>query len=279
MLAVSLALAACVGWGVADFLGGLKSRTLPLLSVLMLSSLVGFGLILGIVAFRGDLPEPDPRLLLAVAGGAASAAALLLLYRGFVVGSMAIVAPVSATGAVLPVVIGLASGESPTALQSAGMAAAVVGSVLASKERRSGGKGTRPSAGIGLALSAAVAIGAFFVIMDRASDADPYWAALILRLAQCLFLLPVLWALRPPLRMARVHLPAVAAIGMFDALASFAYTLATTRGMLSVVAVVGSLYPAVTVLLAVVVLRERPQKLQVVGVILALAGVGLISGG
>jgi len=279
MLAIGLSLAACLCWGVADYLGGLKSRHLPVLTVLMLSALFGLGLIISIVWVRGQALPHNPVLLFAVLAGAAGALALLLLYRAMAVGSMAIIAPISATGVVLPVLMGLATGDNPSHLQGFGMAAAILGSVLASRETNNGGKEKRLAAGIGLAVGAAVCIGVFFIVMDRASDVDPYWASLISRSSQCVLLLPAVLYKRTPLKIGGTHLPALIALGFVDSLANFAWAVATTLGMLSLVAVIGALYPAVTVLLAILLLRERPQILQGIGVILAIAGVVLISAG
>ena len=279
MLAVSLSLAACLGWGVADFLGGLKSRELPVITVLMASGVIGLGLILLIVGVRGGALPDNPVLLLAFAGGMVGVMAMIMLYRALAVGSMAIVAPISASGAILPVVVGLATGDNPTRLQSLGIVAALAGSVLAARERHTGGKGNRLAAGAGLAAGSAVAIGIFFIVMDQASEVDPFGAALLMRFSYCASLLPILLLVRPSLRVGRTHLPAIVTLGIVDALAGVAFAVATTKGMLSIVSVVGSLYPAVVVLLSVIILHDRPQRVQVISVILAVGGVALISSG
>lgn len=279
MLAIGLSLAACLGWGIADYLGGIKSRQLPVLSVLIISTFFGLGLIIAIVWARGHGLPHNPMVLFAIAAGAAGTLALLLLYRAMAVGSIAIIAPISATGVVLPVLMGLAIGERPSHIQGLGMAAAMIGTVLASREKNNGNGEKRLAAGIGLAAGAAICVGTFFIVMDRASDVDPYWAALIMRASQCIFLLAAAAYARPSLRLERFHLPALIALGFVDALANFSWAIAATRGMLSLVAVIGALYPAVTVLLAVVLLKERPQRVQGVGVILAIVGVVLISAG
>ncbi len=103
MLALSLSLAACFGWGVADFLGGLKSRQLSVFTVLMVSSIFGLAVILAIVLVRGVAPPTNPVVLWAVLGGFAGLGAMFFLYRGLSIGSMAIVAPISATGVILAI--------------------------------------------------------------------------------------------------------------------------------------------------------------------------------
>ena len=279
MVALSLSLAACLGWGVADFLGGLKSRQLSVFSVLMVSSFFGLGAILVIVLVRGVAPPGDPALLLAVVGGIAGVAAMFFLYRGLSIGSMAVVAPISATGVILPVIVSLAAGDNPSFLQKLGIAAAIIGAVLASREKNDDGNGSRLSTGVGLAIGSAIAAGVFFVVMDQASEADPYWAAFLMRFSYFAFLIIIFLLKRPVVQAGKVHMPAIIVLGICDALAGFAYALATTRGMLGLVAVVGALYPAVTVLLSMLVLRERPQRTQFIGVLLAVGGVTFISAG
>ena len=279
MVALSLSLAACLGWGVADFLGGLKSRQLSVFSVLMVSSFFGLGTILVIVLVRGVAPPGDPALLLAVVGGIAGVAAMFFLYRGLSIGSMAIVAPISATGVILPVIVSLAAGDNPSFLQKLGIAAAIIGAVLASREKNDDGNGSRLSTGVGLAIGSAIAAGVFFVVMDQASEADPYWAAFLMRFSYFAFLIIIFLLKRPVVQAGKVHMPAIIVLGICDALAGFAYALATTRGMLGLVAVVGALYPAVTVLLSMLVLGERPQRTQFIGVLLAVGGVTFISAG
>ncbi|MGD2036489.1 MAG: DMT family transporter [Desulfobacterales bacterium] len=279
MTAISLSLAACFGWGVADFLGGLKSRQLSVFSVLMVSSFFGLGAILVVVVVRGVAPPNSPVLLLAVVGGAAGLAAMFLLYKGLSIGTMAIVAPISATGVILPVIVSLAVGDNPTPLQKLGMAVAIAGAVFASLEKNNDGNSRRLATGVGLAIGSAIAAGIFFVVMDLASEADPYWAAFLMRFSYFAFLIIIFLLTRPAVQVGRVHMPAIIFLGICDALAGFAYALATTHGILGIVAVVGALYPAVTVLLSMLILRERPQPAQLIGVVLAVVGIAFISAG
>jgi drug/metabolite transporter (DMT)-like permease len=245
----------------------------------MFSALFGLGLLIPVVLTRGQALPVNSTLFYSVIAGAAGALALVLLYRALATGSMAIVAPISATGALLPVLAGLATGDSPSNIQAFGMVVAIIGTVLASREKNNGSGENQLAAGIGLAVGAAVCVGVFFILLDRASETDPYWAAFIVRISQAVLLLSVVLCMRMPLRIGRIHLPALISLGCIDALATIAWAIATTKGLLSLVAVIGSLYPAVTVLLAVILLKERPQFLQAIGVILAIIGVVLISAG
>ena len=279
MIALSLSLAACVGWGVADFLGGIKSRSIPVLTVMLIANLFGFILILAVVTIRAEAMPHDPVLLMAVIGGIAGIVALGLLYRGLAVGSMSIVAPISATGVILPVLAGFLFGDVLTCLQSIGIVAAILGSILAATERDKGSGSRRMSKGVGLAAGAAVAVGVFFIVMDQASEADPYWATLIMRFSYGVFLLPIVIKTGAPIKTGRIHLPAIMALGIVDAFASLSFSMASTMGMLSLVSVVAALYPAVTALLSTLLLGERPHLSQCFGIILALSGVVLISTG
>lgn len=276
-MAISLSLAACLGWGLADFLGGVKSRQLPTLTVLIVSNIFGVAVIGGIVIFRGRALPHNPELLWAILGGLAGVSAMFMLYRALAVGSIPVLAPLSATGVVIPVILGVATGDNPAVLQSLGIFLAIAGAMVAAREKATGENLDQPTAGIRLALGSALAVGFFIIFMDRASEVDPYWAAFIMRASYGLFLLPLILYSRPPLRISRSHIPALLCMGTVDALAGFAFAVATTVGMLSLVSVVGSLYPVVTVLLSALVLRERPQRIQLLGVILALTGVALIS--
>ena len=289
MLALSLSLAACVGWGVADFLGGLKSRRLPALAVLFQANLFGTLLIALLVALRAEAPPLSINLGWAVLGGVTAVVAMYALYQGLAEGNMAIVAPISATGVLLPVIWGIARGEALSPLQIGGMATAVVGALFAAYENggashdREAGHVRRQlsrspiAKGAGWAAASAFAVGFYLIFMERASQADPYWAAFIMRCAYGSALYALVAATATVMAIGRPHYPAIICIGVVDALAGFAYALATTKGLLSIVAVVGAVYPVVTVLLAAMVLGERPQRLQWFGVVLAVVGICLIS--
>jgi drug/metabolite transporter (DMT)-like permease len=277
VFALSLSLAACFGWGIADFIGGVKSRHLPTLTVLTVSNIFGVAMIFAIVCLRGIPMPEDPALWWAVAGGLAGIIAMFLLYKALAIGPMSIIAPISSLGAILPLAFGLTTGDELSTLQILGIPTVIAGTLLAVRETGEKSEAKTLAKGTWMALASALAVGCFLIIMDRASAVDPYWSALIMRSSYGIFLTPVVFILRPPLKVGRLHLPAIIALGIVDALAGFAFALATTVGMLSLVAVVGSLYPAVTILLSSVFLRERLQPVQYLGVTLALSGVVLIS--
>ena len=279
MLAVSLALIACLNWGISGFLAGMKSRVMPVLTLLVFSNMASVGMFFIILGVRG-VPFPwDPNLLYAVLGGTFGIGALYCLYRGLAVGAISIVVPVSSLCALLPVVTGLIIGEVLHPIQVLGIVLAIGGGVMVSLEKNVGADKKRIAAGILPALGAAFGFGAFFVVMDLAGTVDPLWAAMISRTSCLLFLIPAVLLKRPCLKIKAVHLPAVFAIGILDGSAAFAYTAATTKGLLSLVSVISSLYPAVSVILAAFFLKERLHGLQFYGVAMAILGVTLISAG
>jgi drug/metabolite transporter (DMT)-like permease len=193
------------------------------------------------------------------------------------VGAMAIVAPISAVSAAIPFIVGVASGERPSALQLVGVALALAGVALASREPPELGGGR--AAGVGLALLAAAGFGAYYVCLDQAADESVAWAVATARGTSSLLAISAALVVGVTLRPGARFFPAVAAVGLCDVGANVLVGLALTRGYLSVVSVLASLYPVVTVALASVLLRERIARPQLVGVSGALTGAALITAG
>jgi drug/metabolite transporter (DMT)-like permease len=274
-----LALAASLSWGIGDFLAGLRARRLSVLTVLVVSQAAGVTTIALVVAVRGEGPPAVQELGYAALAGAAGAIGLAALYRGLAVGSMSVVAPISATAAVVPVVFGVLTGERPSPAQSVGIALAVGGVVLASRSRRVDGRGRAVAEGVGLALVAALAFGFLLVALGEASEGDALWATLAMRATSFSLLVLTAVALRPSLALAERDLPVLLLIGVLDTAGNALFALATTESLLSLVAVLGQLYPVVTVLLARILLGERLSSGQGLGVLGAFAGVALITAG
>jgi drug/metabolite transporter (DMT)-like permease len=230
--------------------------------------------------FAGDAFPSGSAIGWAALAGVAGIIALTCFYRALAIGTMSVVAPISATAAAVPVLVGLIEGERPSGLQIAGMAMALAGVILASREPVEEGCPPANRAAIGLALVAAAGFGTFFVGLDRASEgADVPWVIVVSRGCSLVFLVVAALVVRPALPRDTASLATLATIGLLDLGANGFYALATQEGLLSVVAVLGSLYPAVTVVLARFVLAERVARIQEVGVVLALAGVVAISAG
>jgi len=279
MIAVVLGLGSSLCWGIADFMGGLASRRMPVLTVLVVSQVVGLALLLVVVGPRAEGPPEAHHLVVAALSSFAGVGALAAFYRGLAVGTMAVVAPISATAAVVPVVAGVATGERPTGLQLAGIVLAVGGVVLASRERVEEGASGGVATGAGLALVAALGFGLFFVLMDSASEGDVFWALLVNRVTGVTMLVVLVAVMRPRVRMNRADARLVVGVGAFDVSANASFAVASTEGLVSVVGVCSSLYPVVTVLLARFILDERVRSLQLAGVALALVGVVAIGAG
>jgi drug/metabolite transporter (DMT)-like permease len=273
--AVALALASSLSWGLSDFFGGLQSRRRPLLTVIFLTQAAGFTAVLIALAIRGEGP-PDGAGWIgwAVLASVAGVTGLSAFYRGLATGAMGVVAPISSTAAVVPLVVGLASGERPSAVQAVGIALAIVGVVMASRE-----EGGASAAGAGLAIVAALGFGGFFVGIAEASKSDALWALGASRACSVTILTCAVLAVRPQMPRGARDYAALALIGVLDTSANLLFALATTQGLVSVVAVLGSLYPMVTLLLARFLLHERLRGLQRVGALGALAGAALISAG
>ncbi|MDQ3631345.1 MAG: DMT family transporter [Actinomycetota bacterium] len=280
MLAVALALSASLCWGVADFAGGFFSRRLPaLLVVLVLETggLLGIALVLAVT--REAPPELESVLLAAVAG-LSGTGGLVCFFRGMALGSMAIVAPVFASGAaIVPVVVGLATGDTVTALVGAGLALAAVGILLASLEsEHEAGRSRQARKALGFALVGALGAAGFVVASDAASDGSVAWTLFVARAAAIPFLVVGVGLIRAR-RPARSDLAAIGFFGLIDLAATACFGLAATRGALAVVAVLGAMYPVITAGLARVVLKERIRRIQLAGVAFALLGVALVAAG
>jgi drug/metabolite transporter (DMT)-like permease len=277
VLAIALGLAASLSWGVADFLGGIQSRRMPVVAVVLGSQLAGLVLVAAIVAIRGEpLPGGD-FLVYASLSSVGGIIGLTAFYKALSIGAMGVVAPLSSTAAVIPLVVGLATGDRPSALQGVGVAVALVGVLLASRE--AGEHGGSVSKGAGFALISAVGFGCFFLAIDKASDSDVLWAVCVNRTVSVGLLGLALLATRPALGLRPADMRTLAIVGLLDILANGFFAVAATKGLVSVVAVLASLYPVITVVLARVVLKERLRAVQRVGAALALMGVALISAG
>jgi drug/metabolite transporter (DMT)-like permease len=280
MLGIGLALAASLCWGFGDFIGGSKTRVLPVLIVLVCSQLVGLVWIGG-VALVANEPVPDSReIVFAALSAVAGTAGLACFFRAIAVGKMSLVVPIAATAAAVPVFVGIATGDRPSVLQLIGMPIALAGAVMASREQDAQQRGRGGlAAGVLLAALSAFFIGLFFLAIDVASDGGAVWASLVNRITSVTLLLVAVAFVRPRLGNARPHLPLLAVAGTLDVSANLLFAAASTKGLVSLVSVAGSIYPVITVLLARLVLKERVNRVQELGVAAALGGVVLIAAG
>jgi drug/metabolite transporter (DMT)-like permease len=287
-VAALLALLASALWGTADFLGGTAARRLPVASVVGVSQLVALLGLVPLAAAIGALDDPRGYLLPGLLAGCTGAAALACFYRALALGTMGVVAPIASLGVVVPVVLGLLDGERPGAVQLAGMAVAVVGVVLASGPELSG-TGRGGAAPLLLAAAAALGFGAVLSLIAAGSGGENgtmgavVMTLLVMRLVSVLALTALLLAfLRtrgPEIGVRRADLPLLVTIGVFDVGANASFALASQSDLVSVTAVLASLYPVITVLLARRFHAERLARVQQVGVVLALGGVVALAAG
>ena len=282
MLGAVLALLSSALWGTADYLGGSISRRLPVLTVIATSQAAALIALLVAVPAAGGLLPPGRYVLWGVSYGLIGMVALAAFYRALATGTMGVVAPIAATGVVIPVLVALlADGERPQWQQYVGMGMALIGIVLASAA-----PGVTPEPGessarrtgvesIALAVVAAIGFGTVFVLIDRGSETSVGMTLLAARASSILLLVAVVLLSRKPAGPWRPHWPMLAVIGVLDVSANGAFAFARGSTALSVVAVLGSLYPVTTVLLARHVDKERLSRAQAAGVITALVGVVL----
>jgi len=277
-LAALLALAASLSWGVGDFLGGVKARVLPSLTVLAASQPFGLAA-LGIAVLARGTGIPGDAVAWSALAAVFGTIGLFAFYRGMAAGAMSVVAPIAALAAGIPVIWGVAvSGNHVSGLQGIGFIAAIGGSVAASVEVRP--ERRQIAAGVGWAALAMLAFGAYFVPMHAASTKDWLWPAFLFRCTSVTLVWSVVLLRRARPTGLRGHWPALIAIGLLDTGGNALYAAAaSSHGLLSVVSVLASLYPVVTVLLARLMLGERVQRTQDAGIVLVLVGVVLITAG
>jgi uncharacterized membrane protein len=275
MLAVALALGSSVVWGTADFLGGVFTRRLALAPVVVVSQLAALAVLAAATALTGAFDERA--FLLGMAAGVCGAVGIAAFYRALATGTISIVSPVSACGALVPVVLSLVAGERPGGLALVGSAIALAGAVLASVHEYAGDQPAARSS-IMLAATAALGIGGFLFFLGHAARGGHSLPALLGgRSASLPLLIAGALVMRSSMRLPRAEIPAVAGIGLLDVGANALFAAAAQRGYLSIVSVLGSEYPVVTVLLAQTILHERISRPQKAGIALALVGVGIVS--
>ncbi len=274
MTPLLLALGASLAWGIADFVGPLISRALGILRVLFWAQVGGVLALVLAIAIRGDGPA-GWAVLFAICASFGGMLGLFAYYRGMATGAMSVVAPIAGVSAVIPVVFGIATGDNPSPAQIAGIACALLGVGLASVEHHEGQR--RVAAGVGLALLAALGFGFYFPWMHAAGKVDFWWASLVFRTTALVIVAGAVAARRPSLRLTPRDLTIVVAVGIGDTIGNVLFAASSGHGLVSLTAVLASLYPVVTVLLAAAVLRERVAPMQRAGIVLTLAGVALIS--
>jgi drug/metabolite transporter (DMT)-like permease len=275
MLAVVLALLASLSWGTSDFLAGLESRRSTAWTAALAGQAVA-SLCLIILLVLTAPARPAPGALTAPAlGGVIGGFGVVLGYRALALADMSVVSPIIAGGALVPVTWGIATGERPGAVQALGIALTLLGIVLISRAgpRRVQQQGDRRRAGLIAAVGCALALGLFLVALDAGGEAGPLYTVTVARTAAVLTLVAVAAALRPAIRLSRRAAPWLLVVGLLIVAANLLFASATTYGYLSIVGVLGWLNPAVTMVLAAVVLHERLKPVQLFAAALVFSGI------
>lgn len=278
MTAILLALGTALCYGVSNFIGPLISRELPTMAVLVAGQTVAFTVsAIVVVAHGSDAPSPD-EIGAGLLAGAGNAAGLALFYAAAASGPLSIVTPIGATGAIVPVLVGIATGDQLSAAGAAGIVLAIGGVALAA--RRAGGTPAEAAdlrRTVLLAAASAACFGVFLWGISPASESGVFWGVMFSRLSLLTLLIGGALLTRQAVRVPPADVPKVALPGVLLFGGTLLYAAATQEGLLSVVSVIATLFPVVTVTLALVLLHERLSRIQWAGVGAALAGVVLLS--
>jgi drug/metabolite transporter (DMT)-like permease len=274
---VLLAFCSAVVYGVGDWFGGRASRRQPSMVVAVVGQAVSLVLVVVAVVVMGTATPDSATWAWGAFGGIVGALGIAGLYHGFAHGDISVVAPVSAVvGVVLPVVVGLALGERPSTLAFVGIGLAVVAVALVSGALGTHQHNTPPRI-VALAVGVGACFGLLFVAFDRTDPDSGLWPLVAARLASVPLLVVLIAMTRSRVVRDRESLSIAVAAGVFDMGANVLYLAAVRAGMLSIVSVVASLYPASTVALAFGIDKERLGKWQAVGLGVAALALVLVS--
>jgi drug/metabolite transporter (DMT)-like permease len=276
-MAILFALLAAAVYGVSDFIGGLASRRSPAVTVLLVSYPIGALLMAAMLPVYGG-PISAGTLAWSVAGGAAGLMGVALLYTALGQAPMNVISPVTAVmSALAPVAAGVAQGERPHLLAWLGIVLGLLAVTLISRQPADhphGPIGWRPLA---MAALAGVGFGSYFICLAGTDHDSGMWPVVLSRLVSALLVVPLAAASSGFVRMPRPVLGLAMLAGVLDAGANLAFLLASRHGLLSLSSVITALYPAGTVLLAVLLLKERTGGIQRVGLGIAAAAVVLLT--
>ena len=279
MEALVLSVSAALAWGVVDFGAGLKSQRLSVFTVVCGMQLVGsLGAAVFLVTTANGSLSTDTAVL-GLAAGAVTSVGLAALYQGLAIGPMSLVAPISATGVVIPVIVGLATGDDPSAAQGLGMILAIAGMLVVLRTSDDGGGATmdRPRAvAVGLGALSAVGLGVYYLSANAVADNQGGWFSFLGQLTAGSILAALLLARRVSIP-ARSDLNGIAVLGALSFAAWILSQTAFDAGHLSLTATIISTYPVTTILLAVAITREAMRPLQALGLVGVFAGIALIA--
>ena len=277
-MASLLAILSSILWGGADFFGGKLSKRYQAIAVTAVSQ--AFGLLIGITIILVSSSWIKPNLswdgyfLSGICAGLLGFLGLIAFYTGLATGRMGVVAPISALSVLIPLTIAFINGEKPSSTQLLGMSIALTGAVFASGPELKGGLAVKP---IVLAVIAAFGFGTAIAFIARGSASSAIMTMTTMRFATFIVALFLFARFRTTGGFKKKDMPVLVGIGAADFIANLLLGVATTKGLVSLAVVLGSLYPIVTALLAFKILHERLHKIQYVGIGFAIAGVAVIS--
>lgn len=278
---VALGALVALAYGTGDFLGGISAKRLTTVTVLFVTQAVGLAVAAVLVISLRDAPPAAHVFVLSAAAGVVGIMALGLLFRGLALGRMSVVAPLSAIGGgVLPVAWGLIRGERPSALAFAGVGIALVAVVIVGRgAEHDPTSAMSPRSEVLLGSGAGLGFGVVFILLAEAAttSGSGMWPIFIARCASVPLLAAVGIALGRFSRVERSHVAPLVGAGLFDIGANALILLAVRRGLISLVAPVAALYPAMTVVLARLVLKERIGRQRLAGLALGVLGLALIA--
>jgi len=272
---IAFGLLASMSWGTADFNGGLASRRLPAVAVVALAHLLGLLLLIGLAVFTREAVPPPTDFIWGALAGLAGAVGLVSFYQALSYGRMGIAAPLVAVLATsIPLITGVISAGLPPPVQLMGFGIGLVSLVLVSYS-----DGRLPDQRtLLLALSGGIGFGAFLLLIHRVESQAVFWPLVAARAASSLVLLTIARSMRLESRPRDGrHWFTVIMAGLLDIVGNIFFMLASRAGRLDIAAVVSSLYPAMTVTLAWLFLKERLTRIQIVGILAALVAIALIS--
>ncbi len=278
MTAIALALGTALCYGVSNFIGPLISRDLPTMAVIIAGQTVALTVSAVVVLVHGEGTPDAAEIGAGLLAGAGNAGGLALFYAAAESGPLSIVTPIGATGAIVPVLIGIATGDDPGPIGIAGIVLAISGVALAARRvSASAEEAADLRRTVLLAVASAACFGVFLWAIAPAAEAGIFWGVLLSRLSLVTGLVAGTLLFGRALRVRAADLPKVALPGVLLFSGTLMYAAATREGLLSVVSVIATLFPVVTVTLALVFLHERLSRVQWAGVATALAGVVLLS--
>jgi uncharacterized membrane protein len=279
LLAICLALGSSACYGVSNFIGPQLAKRHALVAVLFISQLAALAVCAIYLLFAAGPGLSAAEVGYAALAGAGNAGGLIGFYKAAELGPLSIAAPIGALGAIVPALWGIATGDRLTAFEGVGLVLAIAGAALVARRADDPDEEVRyadPRASVIWAIASAVAFGVFLTAIPAASDSDRAWALLDSRLV--LVALIAVWAGR---RLAEVDFRAGGARltvpGLLLIAGTLLYTFAAHRGQLSIVSVLGALFPLFTVGLSVALLDDRLSREQTWGVVAAFTGVALIA--